>query len=281
MTTEILSNGRVSVPHQRRAPAPPPRPAGSLRIALALAPGEARRMVLHPITLLGFALYAVLIWRVTGTGPREAFDAVTVGPTFVVGVLVYFSAYLATTRVRRSRSDELLGAVPGQVHERTMALLLGALGPALVAAAMVGVAHAVSLAQGYYLVTPSLAHLAQAPVTVLGGALLGVMVARWAPHAPVAVVVMVAMFAANVETNADKAIAPLGTYMAWAVWTPYAAWNGLHPGSPGWHVAYLLLLCAMAVAGALLRTTARPRLLLAAGAVLTAAAAAAGTASLP
>ncbi len=57
--------------------------------------------------------------------------------------------------------------------------------------------------------------------------------------------------------------------------------NDLNPGSPAWHSAYLLALCAMAARGAFLREAARPRRVLAVCAACTAVAVVTGVLQLP
>jgi hypothetical protein len=123
-----------------------------------------------------------------------------------------------------------------------------------------------------YLAVPTVWHLAQGPLTVLGGALLGVMVARSTSVPGVALLVMLAMIAYDVWLGGDAMIEyqPLATYVAWAAWGNGTEWAGLIPGSAFWHDLYLLGLCAMAACGAFLREAAHRGRVLALGALLTA-----------
>jgi hypothetical protein len=79
----------------------------------------------------------------------------------------------------------------------------------------------------------------------------------------------------------DALVQPLGTYVTWATWAAHPDRAGMEPGSPPWHVAYLLALCAMAACGAFLRDTDRPWRVLGLGAVLTAMAVVPAVAQLP
>ena len=264
-----------------RTPLPTPVPVRSLLVALQLAPAEARRLLLHPVFVVGFLLNVTLVVVVADNGPRDAFDAVSTGATFYSGVFVYFAASLVATRDRRARSGELLAPLSTSEHERTLGLCLAALAPALLSLAFTIAMHAQLSLRGLYLVEPSAAHLAQGPLTVLGGALLGVMVARWAPYPGVSIVVMVAMVAWNVYATNHPEIGPLSTFVSWASYGPGRGWHGLEPGSAGWHAVYLALLCAMAATGAVLRATPHRRRVLSLGAVLTVLAALAGAAALP
>lgn len=253
--------------------------------ALQLAPREAWRIVRHPIALAGLALNVGVIVAVGSDGGRSAFSGVTTGSTFYSGVFTYFAANLVATRERRSAVEELLAPLPAGPHARTIALCLAALGPALLNAALVTLTFVVFAMRDLFFVTPSFWHVAQGPLTVLGGALLGVLVGRWAPYPGAALVVMVAMVAFNVAvSNGDEQYRSLGTEVSWARWGPdneTDGWYGYYPGSVAWHDAYLLALCGMAAAGALLRTVTARLPVLVAGGLLTAAMLAAGWAQLP
>jgi hypothetical protein len=262
------------------------RPAGAAqwRAAGQLARGEAWRIVTHPVALAGLALNVALIVVVGSDGGRSSFSAVTAGSTFYSGVFTYFAANLVATRERRSRAGELLAPLPAGPHARTLALCLAALGPALLNAALVAAAYAAFAAREMFLVAPSFWHAAQGPLTVLGGALLGVMVGRWAPYPGAALVVMVAMVAFNMVVADSPDYRPLGTEVGWARSGPdhdRGGWYGYHPGSVAWHDAYLLGLCVMAAVGALLRTASERLPLLVLAGAATAATAVAGWAQLP
>jgi hypothetical protein len=274
------------VVRERRSDAAPPegfQPVPSLRVAAVLAAPEAWRIVRHPVALAGLTLHLVLFASVADNGPRDAFEVISTASTFFYGVFVFFAANLVATRIRREGSRELLAPLAAGEHERTLALCLASLGPTLLNVVVTAAGYLMLELRGLFEVHATFWHLAQGPLTVLGAALLGVMVARWAPYPGMALVVMVAMFAWNIwlsnDAGGDGGL--LGTYVSWAVYGPGTAWYGLHPGSPAWHAAYLAALCGMAAAGAVLRTSPRPWRVLPVGAVLTAAAVVTGWAQLP
>lgn len=257
-------------------------PVARHSVVLALARAEAVRLVRHPIALVGLAL---TIFMLVGPQPGRsavAFDSLTTATTFVYGVFVFFAANLLATRDRRAGAEHMLTATATRAFDRVLALCLAALGPTLLAAVVVGIAAWAYDARDFLVVPPSFWQLAQGPVTVLGAALLGIMVARWAPYPGAPVLVMVAVVAWNVYVNNSETTRSVGMYTSWAVWeNDNGGWGGMEPGSPGWHVVYLLGLCAMAAVGAL-SSAARPRLpLLVAGAGLTVATVLAGAAALP
>ena len=259
------------------------RPAGAaLPVAVVLGLQEGRRIVLHPIALAGAALMTVLVLVVGDNGSRDAFEVVTTGPTFFYGVFTYFAANLVASRDRRAHSGELLAALPTARSARVAGLCVAALVPTALCAAFVGAVHAANGLRGLYVVAPDVWHLAQAPLTVLGGALLGIMVARWTSLPGVALLVMIGMVLLNAWISEhDAQVQPLGTYVSWATWAPHPDWAGMQPGSPAWHVAYLLVLCALAACGSFLRDTRRPWRVLGLGALLTALAVVPAVAQLP
>ncbi len=248
MTAAVLEQGRE------------PRP---LLVPLVLGLQEGLRIVRHPISLVGAALMITVVVAIGDNGPGDAFHALSTGPTFFYGVFTYFAANLVAYRDRRAHTGELLAAAPSPGTSRVAGLCAGALVPALVCALFVVTVHAMNHARGLYEVAPGFFHLAQGPLTVLGAALLGIMVARLTRIPGAALLVMVAMFAWNIWTSNDGEgdLQLLGTFMSW---------GSMDPGSPGWHDAYLLGLCAMAATGAFLREAARPWRVLALGALLTA-----------
>jgi len=239
---------------------------------------EARRLVRHPILLVGFAitLAGFVFTLLQDQAHRDVISSLDSAPTFYVGVLALFAANLVTTRDRRAGSTELLSPLPGREHDRTRALIVASLLPAALTLAVVLVFHGLYLQLGFYGDVPSAGLLLQAPVTVWGGCLLGVLIGRWAPVRAAAVLLVVGLVAFNVWTeNADPTIRLYGFMTSWLDWTTGTPTkdSALIAGSPAWHVAYLTALCGLAAVAALLRTAPRRRGLLATGAVLATAAA--------
>jgi hypothetical protein len=250
-------------------------------VPLVLGLQEGRRIVLHPVALLGLVLTVLPIVVVGDNGPRDAFDVFLIGPGSYYGVLVYFAAWFVASRDRRARTGDLLAATPAPPSSRVASLCVAGLVPAAVCAALVLSTHAVNSARDLYVVAPGAGHLAQPVATVLGAALLGVMVARLTrlPGAPL--LAIIAMIAVDVWLSTLRNGALLGTFMTWTVYAPGPQWTSLNPGSPVWHSAYLLALCAMAASGAFLREAARPRRVVAVGAACTAVAVVTAVLQLP
>lgn len=258
-----------------------PAVSPTLPVPLVLGVREGRRIVLHPLSLIGLALYAVLVASAADRGARGAYELVTDGPTFFCGVLTYFAAHLVASRDRRAHSGELLAAAPTPAAGRVAGLCVAALVPAAVCAGYVLALHAWNLARDAYVVAPSFWHLAQGPLTLLGAALLGTMVARLTAAPGVALLVMLAVIVVCMWLNDRPLLQTLSPYTTWPVWVADQRWAGLHPGSAAWHAGYLASLCGMAASGAFLREAHSRLRVLCVGGACTAAAVVTGLLQLP
>jgi hypothetical protein len=247
----------TAVPRVRLTSAAPAR-----ALLPALAAQETRRLLLHPVMLVAFAICLVAAGDAVLTQPlaREAFEAVGSLVSFYPGMFAILAANLVATRDVRAGSADLLGPLPGRPVERVAALCLAALVPALICLVLVAGLDAYFLADGRFVEAPSAWHVLQGPVTVAGACLLGIMLGVWAPARGTAVIALVAMVAVNVwlaGLGDDGRL--FGPMMAWAAWGPGTgdAWAGLLPGSPAGHVVYLVGLCGLAGSAALLRVADR------------------------
>ncbi len=250
----------------------------------ALARLEARRLLLHPLVLLGFGIWLLNAVRalVADGGPREAFETIDSMMSFYPGIFLILAANLVATRDLRAGSREILAPVPGRPGERVLALILASLAPALVGLLLVSALHMYFALDGRFEVTPSVWHVVQGPVTLLGASLLGIMLATWAPARGAAVIALVGMVALNVWLAGLEDGMLFGPMMTWPVWGMWAErWGGLWPGDPWGHVVYLLGLCGMAAAAALVRVSDRRRPVVVVGLCAVATAVAGGIAQLP
>jgi hypothetical protein len=85
--------------------------------------------------------------------------------------------------------------------------------------------------------------------TVLGGALLGIMIGRLLAIPGAALVTIVGIVTTCVYLQ-DGTRTLFSPYTGWAAWTP-GMWIDVIPGSPAWHLVYIASLCLMAACGAL------------------------------
>ena len=187
---------------------------------LALARVEARRLLLHPLTLFGTAIFALNGVRavVEDGGPREAFETIDAMLGFYPGVLMILVGGLVATRDLRAGSREMLGPVPGRLQERTSAFLLAALVPAAVGLLGVLALHGFFLLDERYVAAPGVGNILQGPALMLGGTALGLMVSTWAPSRSTAVLTMVVMVAGTMWLNSQEALQLFGPVMLWAAW---------------------------------------------------------------
>ncbi len=230
----------------------------------ALAAQEARRLMLHPLTLLGFGFYlvATVSTGLQDQGPRAAFETTSMVLTFYPGVLLILVGNLLATRDHRAGSEEMLDPAPGRREERVLALALASLAPAVVGLGFQLAWHAYSLVTDRYgeasEAVPGVWHLLSGPVTLTGACLFGLMLGVWSRARLAALVGLIALVAANVWVDAREDLRLLGPALGWARWGDDSTrWAGVIPGSPGWHLAYLVALCALAFSAAWLRVAAR------------------------
>jgi len=261
---------------------------------LALARVEARRFARHPLFLLGTGTLMVLAGAqlVQQTGGGGSPIGAVVAIAFLVGVFGFVVAHRLTTSMRRTA--DLAGTAPLGRQQRTAALCLACLVPfavGCVATAFMLVTQIVWPPVGI----PATAHvasfrdesdvallsavLAMAPVATLGGPLLGVAVARWAPFRGSALVgVVTLLFVCAADGDAAR---PWNLLAPWPILYEEltagdsqkmaTSWLLPHISQP-WVLAYTLCLCGLAVVAALLRDRANRRQLLWVGGTLTACA---------
>jgi hypothetical protein len=252
----------------------------------ALALGEARRLLTHPVSLLGFALWvlAAADGVITGTNVIQSFETIATMPSFFPGVPLILAAHMVATRDHRAGSLDVLGTTPGRAEERVWALCLASLAPALLALVLNVGLFSYLLADGRFDGVPSGWHIVQGPVTVLGACLLGTMLGVWAPALATPIIALVTMVSANMWLNSHSDTTALfGPAHGWADWGVFdgSVWVGLLPGSAAWHLVYLVGLCGMAGSAALIRVAERRNLVVTLGLVSVAAAVAGGLAQLP
>lgn len=281
--------------HARLAPAPS-TPVDERATLLALARADARRYARHPLFLVPCAiLLAMVVANVVqrqggGTDPLVA----TMMIAFLIGVFGFVVAHRLTTSLLRTR--ELVDTVPVERQQRTLSLCLACLVPAaagLVLAGYLLIANALwppdgepsSLPVTWFGDYPASdvipALLAMGPVAALGGPLLGVAVARWAPFRGSALLGVVVLVVATSLPASSETGGHVRMVAAWPVLMDEHVVDGkiisstFVPGiEPIWALGWVLCLCGLAVVAALLRDPGHRRELLVAGAALTVAAAA-------
>jgi hypothetical protein len=263
----------------------PPAAAPARGVVPQLAVGEAKRLLLHPLMLLalGFWLFSTAMSFVQGITVVQAYEMTTATLSFFPGIPAVLVAHMVVTRDRRAGTLDLLTAVPARREERVWALGLAATVPALLCLLLNAGVFTALLVTDHFEQVPTVWHVLQAPLTVLGACLLGTMVGVWSPNLVAPVVTMVALVAAHLAIADHSPAMLFGTAMFWVDWGPFdgSVWVGLHPGSAAWHQVYLLGLCGMALAAAVVRVAERRAPAVALGVVSSAVTALAGLAQLP
>lgn len=267
----------TQAPPSTAAPAFPPL-QGSLRWALARF--EGRRLLTHPLFMLGMA-GSVLVLATTTDVDRISTLA---GYCFTfVGAAIWtvLVAGLATAREHRDAAHDFYAAQPVAPRVRTEAVLLslgaaGLAGAALIAVAALleaGFDGAVVVGGERYALRPL--ELAQGPVYLVLAGTIGVLVGSWTRRAYPLVIAGLVLFFPPV---------------AWGPWFVFGDdvpasfdMDWLTGASVGWHLVGLAGLTVLAAAGALARHDRRPRiaLLALAGLAATVAGLALGMASPP
>lgn len=256
----------------------------------ALARVEAKRFARHPLFLLGIAIMMIPIVAVFWQQELDANPMTgTLFIAFLIGVFGFIVAHRLTTSMLRTR--DLATTAPVSRQQRTLALCLACLVPAS-AGVVVAVLMLVTAAIWEPVGDPVTAHvawfrddpaidvlstlIAMGPVAALGGPLLGVTVARWAPFRGSALIgVVTLVFVTAIPSSASV---PWRVLSAWPLLVDEYVNDGggpivrssFVPGvEPFWVLLYLLCLCGLAVVAALLRDPGHRRALLGAGAALT------------
>jgi len=261
-----------------RLPLPRPAWAVAVPVPIALAGLDVRRWAVRlTVAMTAFWLF-LLFARPFTADPYEGVNAL-VGfylAFFGLGVLAIVAATSG-----RDRDAELQAALPAGPRSRV-------LGWAGLLALLAILEYGLLLASRYGLDEPAYAgflpgpwELAHGPLMLLGGGLLGLLLARLVPGwiaAPVGVVLGIAWVVVLSRDGAGTAmLAPL------IEWIEYREDSlvVLVPGSLAWHNVYLLGLCGLGLVAALLREPGRRRGLVASGAVVLAGTLAAGAQALP
>lgn len=252
------------------------------RAVAVLALGESRRLLTHPVLLVG-ALLSMLVMGVSAGGDDGFTRYVELtgggGTALYVPLVAFVAAGLCASRSRRMRAGEVLDATAATPFDRTLAQCLAALGPALASFGLVLAALALFALTGADLPrTPPVWELLTMPLAILGAGTLGVMVSRWLPFRGAPLLAVVALVAVSIALAEDHPM--LITYVEYAEWGDGdEAYVGIQSLPSAAHGLYVLGLDVMAAIGALLVHAGRRRLLLALGAVAVAGTAFAGLAA--
>jgi len=197
-----------TTPPPAAATAPPPRP-GAVRWALARV--EGRRLLRHPLFLLGMGTSIVALALTSGRLPignsdLSATPSALAGDCFVLlggAIWTFLAAFLATSRDRRDTAQDFYRAQPITSRLRTEAALLSVLWAGMAGAVLIAIATLLFVGPDGALVTDvnlngpevlqdqrySVGGLAllQGPLYLVTAGAFGVLLASWTRHVHAAI----------------------------------------------------------------------------------------------
>ena len=267
-----------------------PRPAVTPRQSVtALAQADARRFARHPLFLVTLAV--VVLSGASGIAKHDVAGVGVEGsvfPAFFIGVFGFVVAHRLTTSLRRS--GDLADTAPVGPQRRTLALCLACLVPTslgvlvVLNAAVFGAIWPPTMPDGHvawfgYESNADVWGVLVGDVVLasLGGPLLGVAVARWAPFRGSALLGMTLLV--TVPVMAQTVPSPWYAISPWVIFNDEHVVGGEYQSSwipdavsPAWWCGYAACLCGLAVVAALMREQAHRSQLFAVGGVVVAAA---------
>ena len=236
---------------------PPTTAVGSLR---AMAAIEARRMARQPLFLIGVVLsFVVLGAFLAGTSEEVVPDVLTlpVLGAFYIGL----ASLLAAARVTGSTdvSLEAMNTVPETEARRTLALAGVAVPPFVAGLVFSGVVVVLAQTMGvaaqewWFATLPDWqvwSILLTCPAACVGGAMLGVLTARWLHFRGASVIVLVGLVVVSLVATIA------GDDSRWRLWAPWTMFglgeesDGrpiLGAGNPAAYIGYMVALSVLAL----------------------------------
>jgi hypothetical protein len=294
---------------QEALPTPLERPSERKRVVLSLGRTESRRLLRHPVFLVGVTLSVVLLainHDVSPANVGEHWNSTSIGAAYMdlcgnalifLALATLVTSNLAALRSRRDHTEETYHSLPADARARTAAQLLAVAWPVAIGAVLIAADFVYTGAAGGLYVdysgrtaVPSGFELAQGPLVVLVLGVLGVALAAWVPRFSVTLMVAFAVFATEwvfVDSIGSRRslhwLVPLADPAKYTRagahfppnHPPEDGLAGFDTTGAGWHLLYLVALAAVLAGLALLRHRSRRRVLAACGialAVLVAAA---------
>jgi hypothetical protein len=224
----------------------------------ALGLVEGRRLLTHPLVLAGAGL------GVFATGFGEDSTARYLELTgagrsaLYLPMLVLFAAHLNATRARRADADDLVGAAALSPAGRTLAsCLAGALTAGVVLVALLVALLAYRVLGVEPVRWPGPFELLALPLSLLGAATLGTMLARWLPWRGILPPVLVLLVGVSIALDSDKGeqMRLFGCFVNLIDSDGPRLLTSLPLHLTAGHAGYLAGLAAMATVGAVLRDT--------------------------
>jgi hypothetical protein len=251
-----------------------------LPVPVALAGVDLRRLLLRPSTLFG--LYVMVRILAPALPATNAYDGVNrlVGQSLgFVGVAVML---VLASVAGRDRGSEIVAALPVGTRSRSTSWLVLLLGLAVVEYVALALSRFGRAEPSYGALLPDAWELTQGPLLLVGGGLLGLLLARLLPAWVAGAVALVgSLLWVGLLSGTVERTTMLAPVIEWVQYHEDASVVTIEPGSFAWHNAFLLGLCGLAYLAVLLTGEGRRRALVVTGAVVLAATAVAGALALP
>ena len=246
---------------------------------------EAKRMLLHVSYLVCIAVTVLSVATLFTSAPAGGFRPMSLAyaALLLLGAMFYpLTTVVAANRVGsstfRRASQETLGVTPMAERQRTVAACLGVVrGPVVVGGAIMVLADLVAplVDDTGGLAARNILENLQIPVTVLGGGLLGIALARWVRVPGVLALVVLALWFGHFTVSASLSAAgdavhgaaSLGLMPTW-VFSDASMAGQSSLAQEMWHLMYLLGLGLLAGVAALLHAPENRRRLVLVGAGL-------------
>lgn len=228
------------------------------RTAVALARFEGRKLLRHPAFLVGMALTPWLLLMATSdTGDAWVHFEMAIALGLVpLGWLTMVAANLGALRSRRHRTEDLFRSLPTSPAVRTTAHNLSALATVPVAAAFAAVCAVLVQVNADPRGSFAPAELATGVLLVVGGGVVGVVVARWLPRPAVCLPALAATVFLQGKLT-DFAPSP-ARWLSFVV-EPLSSFVNIEPRPAGWHLGWLAAWIALlGVIGVARHGTPRP-----------------------
>lgn len=244
----------------KRPPAAPIAPPSAWRVASQLGWAEARRVVRHPATILGFVLAAWAMWALnTGQAPvlnRAGANTATPLVLLAGGGLVAVAD--SAVRLWKTERSEAIDVAPASARVRTLGLLLAAITPAVIAlilqfsalGAMLFDQPVTSLDWWDTLTGPAVVAMASAA---------GVAAGRWVPSWFTGPLMLVVLGSGSVAVRSFEMRQSYGDWVAWLAPLVPLEFDPVEIAfrPTGLHLLYVVALVGVFTATALIRGSGR------------------------
>lgn len=244
----------------KRPPAAPVAAPSAWRVATQLGWAEARRVIRHPATILGFGLAAWAMWALnTGQAPvLNRAGANTATPLVLMAGGGLIAVADSAVRLWKTERSEAIDVAPASARVRTLGLLLAAISPVVIALILQ------FSALGVMLLDQPVTRLdwwdtLTGPAVVAMASAAGVAGGRWVPSWFTGPLTLIVLGAGSVAVRSFEMRQNFGEWVAWLAPLVPLEFDPVEIAfrPTGRHLLYVVALIVVFTATALLRGGAR------------------------